>query len=513
MNGSEHRLADVLMESLSSAKIQARSASECIDGSGEFIPAAKFSRWCVVPVYLQRPAAIAALCLLVATVLTSCNRSDTGETTEGREEIVFWHFWGGPDRDVVEDVASRFNESQTRYFVRPVAMPGNNLQAKLFLSISGGDPPDLVNQDDPILADWSPRGIVEPLGSIIPEEEVDRLRDSMFPAAWRLSTVNGQLVGVCNGLDIRALYFNQTLLDQHGLSPPKTIKDLNEICETISPATLQRLKSYAWLPDSRRLWAWGFVFGGDFLDEGRVELNSPQIVKALRWMAGFVRRYGAENVAAFRQGDQSLPGKTFPLLPIDDDSLVGRYGLIMDGQWRTRDIANFLADRADRKIESPEFGVCPLPCPKNGRANSGWVNGNFFIVPSGARNPEGAWEFVKFWIGLEQPGEAAKTCAMGGWIPVSPSVVEHPGFQEFLARDPLFAEFVQLAGSDNQFPIPAVPGASFFKRTVEQTAQRAMSDPDADVTELLAEAESLIIDHLHRQSRSIDRIRKDGHAN
>ena len=42
------------------------------------------------------------------------------------EEVVFWHFWGGEDRRVVDEVVDRFNASQSRYHVRAIAMPGNS---------------------------------------------------------------------------------------------------------------------------------------------------------------------------------------------------------------------------------------------------------------------------------------------------------------------------------------------------------------------------------------------------
>ena len=56
----------------------------------------------------------------------------------GREEVVFWHFWGGRERAVVETIVARFNASQDEYHVRPVAMPGNNLDLKFFLATTGG---------------------------------------------------------------------------------------------------------------------------------------------------------------------------------------------------------------------------------------------------------------------------------------------------------------------------------------------------------------------------------------
>lgn len=423
---------------------------------------------------------------------------------EGREEVLFWHFWGGKDRKVVEDVVKRFNRSQEKYWVREIAMPGNNLQAKLFLSTTGGDPPDLVNQDDPILADWAQRGIIQPMDAVAGEREVESVSAFLLKSASRLSKYDDRLFAVCNGLDIRALYVNQNALERFGLSAPKSIDELNRIAETISPsgADVDR-EFYAYLPDSRRLWAWGYVFGGEFYSEDTqsVTLTGDEVRAATDWMAGFAERYGSENIAAFRTGDQSLPGKTFPLLPIRSDSEIGRYVMLMDGQWRTRDICEFNQARRENGLSPVQFDVTPLPCPSGGRENAGWVNGNFFVIPRGAKNSAGAWEFIKFWIGYTDPNEAAKTCVAGGWIPVSDDVIRTQDFQEFLVEDPLFAKFVTLAESPNQFPVPVIPGAPMFKRSVESAAYQAMNEPGIDIEKLLQETESQIQESLRRASR------------
>ena len=410
---------------------------------------------------------------------------------KGRTEVVFWHFWGGDDRAVVEDVARRFNEFQDRFYVRPVAMPGNNLQAKLFLSTTGGDPPDLINQDDPVMANWANSGVIQPMSNVASEEEVKSVSQFLFPAARKLSTVDQQLFGVCNGLDVRALYFNQTALDRFGCEVPTTIDELDLVSRQIAADGRDADRDfYGYLPDSRRLWAWGYVFGGEFVDsEGNIDLTNPEVVAASEWMASYSRRYGAENIAAFRTGDQSLPGKTFPLLPIEPDSNVGRYVMLMDGQWRTRDIRLFNANRRKDGGQQIEFGVAPLPTPNGGRAGGGWVNGNVFMIPTGANNSEGAWEFIKFWIGYSQPDQAAKTCEAGGWIPVGDTVVSNLDFQKFLEQDELFAKFVELAASPNQLPIPMVPAGPKLKRSVESASYRIMNEPDVSAQEVLLEVQ------------------------
>lgn len=421
-----------------------------------------------------------ALLAVLLILSLGCSAESPSNQSAAREEVLFWHFWGGRDRPIVENIVERFNRSQDRYRVRALALPGSNLDLKFFLSVAGGDPPDLMNHDDPVVADWAERGVLTPLDDLASEAELVQLNEWLFPAARQLGTYNEQLFALCNGLDIRALYCNKTLLDEHDLPLPRTIEDLDQIAEAVAPAdgsTGRRRMGY--LPDPRRLWAWGVVFGGRFAnlqanESGEmVTADSPEVLAALDWMAGYSRRYGPSEVAAFRSGEQALTGSTFPLLA------DRRYAVMMDGQWRVRDIAEAEAAAKERGQLLDEFSVTPLPYPANGRKDAGWVNGNFFVVPRQARNKQGAWEFMKFWVGFddESPGSttgAAQVCAEGGWIPVSQSVVDEPAYQLALEQRPLLREFVRLAASPNQLPVPALPVASTYYQQVVQAAQAVL---------------------------------------
>ncbi len=410
--------------------------------------------------------------LLVAVAMLALWESADSrwEVPAGRSEVVFWHFWGGKDRPVVEEICERFNASQQEFFVRPVAMPGNNLDLKFFLSVAGGDPPDVLNQDDPIVADWAHRGALVPLDELATPDEYAQLPAWLFPAARQIGSYDGRLYALCNGLDIRALYYNADVLEEFGLDPPRTLDELDHAATTIAPPGGKPLERYGYLPDPRRLWSWGIVFGGRFYDPhtGHVTADSEPVERALDWMASYSRRYGADQVARFRKGDQSLPGAAFPLLE-------GRYAMIMDGQWRVAEIAAVEAAARERGERAPRYGVVPLPPPTGGVADAGWVNGNFFVVPRGAKNPRGAWAFMKFWSGFGgHEAEAARACVGGGWIPASGAVVEHPRFQAYLDRYPMFRTFVRLAGSPDQVPTPAVPGAQFFQDEVIRAAEDAL---------------------------------------
>ena len=60
--------------------------------------------------------------ILFFAALLGCGESAETPARNAAEEVVFWHFWGGRDLAVVEDVVARFNAKQDRYRVRAVAM-------------------------------------------------------------------------------------------------------------------------------------------------------------------------------------------------------------------------------------------------------------------------------------------------------------------------------------------------------------------------------------------------------
>jgi multiple sugar transport system substrate-binding protein len=419
----------------------------------------------------------AALLLAGLAVIALLPTSQSNPVPPGRSEVVFWHKWGGGERQVVEQIAARFNASQDEFFVRPIVMPGNNLDLKFFLSYTGGDPPDLLVQDGPVVADWASRGALLAMDEVATSEEAAALDAWLFPAAKRLGMFRERLYALANGLDIRMLYYDRRKLDAYDLQPPRTLAELDTIANTIAPPQASSTRdNYGYLPDPRRIWAWGIVFGGRFYDEttGEVTADSEPIVAALKWMQSYAQRYGAENVLKYRTGDQSLAGKEFPLLR----SKHG-YAVLMDGQWRVREMLAAAEDARSRNLPEPKWGVVPLPPPPMGEHNAGWVNGNLFIIPRGSRNTAGAWAFMKFWSGFaadadeshRNEAEAARACIAGGWVPASQHVVDSPDFQTYLSTAPQFAAFVRLAASKNQIPVPTIVGAAYFRSEIEKAGR------------------------------------------
>lgn len=425
---------------------------------------------------------LAALAVVAVWGVAVALRSGAGETPSGRERVVFWHFWGGSQREAVRDIVERFNESQEQYWVEEVAVPGQNLDMKFFMALAGGDFPDVVNQDEQIIAQWAESGVLLPIRELTAGgAEYAELNGWLNSAARNIGTYDGELYALCNAIDIRALFYRDDAVPGQ---PPATIAELDQIARRQSddPSRIP------FLPDDRRLWAWGIVFGGDFYDEstGRVTANDPRIVEALEWMVSYTDFHGLSQIRAFRSTNREAGAGS---MLID-----GRYGLMMDGQWRVAELDEYNQRAGEDGRPGIGYGVVPLPTPPDGRDRAGWVNGNFFVVPRGCNNPGGAWEFMKFWSGFGgHEGEAALTAAAGGWIPASRQVVEQPAFQDYLERHPNFRLFVELAESPNQRPTPPIPVQAYFFERVNLAVEEALSltkSPQAALDDATADVQA-----------------------
>jgi multiple sugar transport system substrate-binding protein len=137
----------------------------------------------------------------------------------------------------------------------------------------------------------------------------------------------------------------------------------------------------------------------------------------------------------------------------------------LDGQWRVELLARYAPDL--------EYRVAPLPPPAGGRPRAGTGGGNFMIIPRGARQVGGAWEFIKFWSGLEQPERAAEFYLWGGWLPLSPAVARAPVYQAYLRQYPQFRTFLEIMMSENVQSPPPVAYQLYLEDRVTWTEEMA----------------------------------------
>jgi multiple sugar transport system substrate-binding protein len=110
-----------------------------------------------------------------------------------------------------------------------------------------------------------------------------------------------------------------------------------------------------------------------------------------------------------------------------------------------------------------EYRTAEMPAPKDGVQHAGYSNGNFMIIPRGAKSVDGAWDFIKFWSGIKDPERAAKFYTMGGWLPLDPRVANAKAYQAYLTKYPQFRTFLKVLESPKVQPAPPVPYQMFLQ--------------------------------------------------
>ncbi|MCP4644145.1 MAG: extracellular solute-binding protein [bacterium] len=300
---------------------------------------------------------------------------------------------------------------------------------RLLCSVAGGDPPDVVFFARHAVGEWAARGAFRSLKPFLDEDSATRgddeftlHRDQFFDACWEEASFEGELYAVPLDTDNRALYYNLDYLERYADAliaigctdpddptkpgPPRTWKQLQQCAEMLSEYDEQgALARVGFIPNYGNSWLYlyGWLKGARFLSEDgrRCTLNSPPIVDALTYMTELYDGMGGAN-AVYRFQSSMLGGDLDPFLS-------GKVAMKIDGNWFLPLIASNQRDL--------RFGVALPPAPE-GMPRFGWCGGWSYVMPTGAKHPREAWEFMKYLVSRRaceiQIRAAIQTARAGG---------------------------------------------------------------------------------------------------
>ncbi len=420
------------------------------------------------------------------------NGATTHREHPERKIVRFWHRWQGDWEKQVNKIVQAFNDSQKEYEVVAVSLPGSGADSKVILSSIGGNPPDLMSMWNGPVANMAANGLLTNLLEFMTPEQKKRFMNESYPGIRDTGMYRGGCYGITIGTDLMALYVNVKQCREAGLDPDKFPKTLEEL-----EAWGMKLNQYDKKGNLTRL---GFLlndvnylsrsFGGGFYadDEGKIELNTPQNLRALKAIVDYRKRVGFDNVLRFQAGLNDIEGAASWAF------MHGSLSITYDGQWRVEELRKF--------APKLEYRVYPIPPPREGGTpRGGVVSGNFMIVPSSAKEKKGAWEFLKFWTGLDNPNRAAEFYNMGGWLPYSPAVANSPKFQKWLKENNQFQAFLDILSSPNCEAAPPLANLQYMMDLVnkaedeavrgDKTPEQALKDLDAKFREERAKRKAL----------------------
>ncbi len=389
-------------------------------------------------------------------------------------ELEFWTHWGSTTRrPIIEKIVSDFNGSQDWITVKHVFLPYGEGWTKALAQIAAGNPPDVIIHEIAKVAQRADKNQVENLSPFLAKDDISgRFHENLFEAM----KYNGDVYALPFNTDTRFLFYNKKMFAEAGLDPekpPKTWAELEEYAKKLdkigADGKIERLGYHPLLAGGFELFMLNAGKGEAWVGvDGKVNVNTPEHVDALKWVMSWDERLGKENVETFKA---TFGSKT------SEPLIAGKLAMKADVGTFWTQIRDFAANRDD-------FGVAPLPEYKEGAGH--WsVGGGFSIeIPKGAKNPEASWEFLKFMTDYD----AQKYWAQFNFDNVANKEVA--GDADLMA-DPIYAFSVENLAVTKMTPAPvsAPDFATLLNPEIEAAIQGQQSPEDA-----LAKAQKAIED-------------------
>jgi len=279
--------------------------------------------------------------------------------------------------------------------------------------------------------------------------------------------------------DAYGMYYNKDMFAKAGIAgPPKTLDELTEDAKKLTVKNPDgSLKTVGFLPlyDFYENAAAHLApaTGAKWLtDDGKSAVGAdPNWKTLLAWQKNLVDWYGYENLRKFRAG----LGDEFSA---DNALQKGQVAINVDAEYRLA----FVKDQAP----GLEYGVAPLPTSDPARYGGGYVTGNIMGISKNAKNPEAAWELIKYLTTDDKT--IVKLANSLKNVPTTTGAVSDPGLQV----EPEFKTFMDIFANPNSLTSPPAASGPAYQEAFGTFVTNWQSGKVKDLAAGLADADKQI---------------------
>jgi multiple sugar transport system substrate-binding protein len=297
---------------------------------------------------------------------------------------ITWSFWGSDEEVAInQKLVNQFEKFNSNIKVNTVYDSWDNYYTRLEKDWIGNKAPDVMFLEN--TSTYASMNMLESLDPYLAKEKDFKLED-FYPGLLELNRFNNKLYGLPRDNDTKVIFVNLKLLREAGLEKPKGGWTWNNLLEYARKLTKQDAAGtitqygYAFEPnDWWRLWMWQNEV--EFFDKfsiteppTRFNVNSPDAINAIQFFADLINKEKVTPLAA----DMDTSDEISALFA------AGKLGMAF---------GNHALVPFYSKTKGLEWDVVPLPAGKK-RVNI--LDGAGYVINTGSKNKEAAWEFVKF---------------------------------------------------------------------------------------------------------------------
>lgn len=407
----------------------------------------------------------------VALAVTACGGGsetgaggrDAGATRGGEPKKISYALWNPDQAPVTEELVAEFEKQNPDIDVSVQVTPFDQYFTKLQTAIGGGAGPDVFWLNAPNLALYASNDAVLALDERVEKGDVDL---SAFPDALvQLYTREDKLYAVPRDFDTIGLWYNKALFDAAGVEHPDENWTWDDVRQAAKKLTNREKGIYgitAWLTDQQGYYntiaqAGGYVVSEDGKESG---YDDPKTIQGLRFWTDLIK----EGVSpTHQQMTDTAPKQMFQ---------SGKSAMFYGGSWQAVSLAGTPA-------VAKNIDVAPLP---KGEKDTSIIHGLGNAINAKSKNPDAAWELVKF---LASKEAAEKIAESGAVIPA------YDGTQQaWLDAFPQYNLQAFLDQVDNATPFPVSENTAEWQTLEKEMLPAAWTGqrPVEDVARELAAA-------------------------
>ena len=278
---------------------------------------------------------------------------------------------------------------------------------------SGEGVPDVITLDPMWAGDLIRGNTLLPLENAASELPVDEF----VPGGWNMYAWKGVQYGVPLDLDFNLMFYRKDIYDKAmqtlGMTAfPTTSDDFIKLAEEVVKETGKE----ALIVDQGDYYIWyqGFLapLGGNLMNPEGTEyiFNDEKGVEALTLYSDLVNKYKVGKLWNFDEDGDIM-------VAVQAEDGLG----VMRGSWWISDVSSGAPEQAGK------WGVAPLPWGPADRPYDAATGGACLSIPTGAKEPELAWEFLKF---AESTPNQVEYYKIVGGVPSLKTSWSDPAFDE-----------------------------------------------------------------------------------
>lgn len=329
-----------------------------------------------------KPAAQPTAAQPVATTAAAAGAKPAGKAAEGEVTFVNWEdIKGTPIETVIQEYEKKTGK---KIAVQPTPGSGTEYETKIRTMLAGGAAPDIMRTNDDYVRYYSVKDQIVDLSPYMKRDNLD-LGEYYKVVMDFARQPDGKYTAWSLGSQPLMIFYNINMFEAAGVPlPPKewTDKDWkwDNFLEAAKKLTKPNERWGALVYDATAVeQVWPVNNGeenGIFSPDGKTfNLANPKAAEAIQWAADLTCKHGVQPerglVTQANSGNNLFAG--------------GKVGMVMRGAAT----ANYFR----RNVKDFKWDVAPVPGNAQQKQEGSLI---CFTITKGSKNPDGAWELLKF---------------------------------------------------------------------------------------------------------------------